>query len=73
MRPPDGSKAMIFWPLCVNNIAFEPSGDRILWHSTLMAAPSAGPITYTLDGRQYLLVCAGDSLYSFAVNQPSLR
>ena len=37
-----------------NISAFEPSGGRILWHSTLMAAPSAGPITYTVDGRQYL-------------------
>ena len=36
-----------------------------------MAAPSAGPITYMIDGKQYLLVCAGDSLYAFAVNQPS--
>ena len=54
-----------------NIIAFEPSNGKILWHSTLMAAPSAGPITYLLDGRQYLLVCAGDSLYAFAVNQPA--
>ena len=23
-----------------------------------------------LDGKQYLLVCAGDSLYAFTVNQP---
>ena len=38
-----------------------------------MAAPSAGPITYMLDGKQYLLVCAGDSLYAFTVNQPAFR
>jgi alcohol dehydrogenase (cytochrome c) len=54
-----------------NIIAFEPSKGKILWHSTLMAAPSAGPITYAVDGRQYLLVCAGDSLYAFRVNQPA--
>jgi glucose dehydrogenase len=53
-----------------NIIAFEPSNGTILWHSTLMAAPSAGPITYTVDGRQYLLVCAGDSLYAFTVKKP---
>ena len=40
------------------------------WHAGLMAAPSAGPITYMLDGKQYLLVAAGDSLYTFTVNQP---
>src|SRR5215831_12505818 len=53
-----------------NLIAFHPVNGKILWHSTLMAAPSAGPITYMLDGKQYVLVAAGDSLYAFTVNQP---
>jgi alcohol dehydrogenase (cytochrome c) len=53
-----------------NLIAFHPVSGKILWHSTLMAAPSAGPITYMLDGKQYVLVAAGDSLYAFTVNQP---
>src|SRR5258707_13637003 len=53
-----------------NLIAFHPSNGKILWHSSLMSAPSAGPITYMLDGKQYLLVAAGDSLYTFVVNQP---
>ena len=38
----------------------------------LMATPSAGPITYMLDGKQYILVAAGDSLYAFTVNQPAM-
>jgi hypothetical protein len=29
---------------------------------------SNAPQTYRLDGRQYLLVAAGDMLYAFAVN-----
>ncbi len=53
-----------------NLIAFHPVSGKILWHSGLMAAPSGGPISYLLDGRQFLLVAAGDSLYAFAVNQP---
>ena len=53
-----------------NIIAFDPSNGAILWHSTLMAAPSAGPITYQIEGRQFLVVCAGDGVYSFTVNQP---
>ena len=36
------------------------------------ANPSAGPITYAIDGRQYLLVAAGDALYAFTVNQPAM-
>jgi glucose dehydrogenase len=55
-----------------NLIAFHPANGKILWHAGLMAAPSAGPITYLLDGRQYLLAAAGDSLYAFTVNQPAL-
>jgi alcohol dehydrogenase (cytochrome c) len=53
-----------------NLIAFDAANGKILWHTGLMAAPTAGPITYMLDGRQYLLVAAGDSLYTFRVNDP---
>jgi acido-empty-quinoprotein group A len=52
-----------------NLIAFQAASGKILWHTGLMAAPSAGPITYMLEGKQYLVVAAGDSLYAFAVNQ----
>ena len=40
-------------------------------HAGLISNPSNAPITYMLDGRQYVLVAAGDSLYSFTVNQPA--
>jgi alcohol dehydrogenase (cytochrome c) len=53
-----------------NLIAFDGANGKILWHSTLMAAPSGGPITYLLDGHQYLLVAAGDGLYAFRINEP---
>jgi len=53
-----------------NLIAFDAAKGKILWHTGLMAAPSAGPITYMLDGKQYLLVAAGDGLYTFRVNDP---
>ncbi len=52
-----------------NLIAFDATNGRILWHSGLMAAPSAGPITYLLDGRQYVVVAAGDGLYAFTINR----
>jgi alcohol dehydrogenase (cytochrome c) len=53
-----------------NLIAFDSANGKILWHTTLMAAPTAGPITYMLDGKQYVTVAAGDSLYAFTVNKP---
>jgi alcohol dehydrogenase (cytochrome c) len=55
-----------------NLIAFHPANGKILWHAGLTANPSAGPITYLLDGKQYVLVAAGDSLYAFTVNQPAM-
>jgi len=63
---------LLFTSNGANVIAFHPVTGKILWHSTLMANPSAGPITYAIDGRQYLLVAAGDALYAFTVNQPAM-
>jgi alcohol dehydrogenase (cytochrome c) len=53
-----------------NLVAFDAASGKILWHTTLMAAPTGGPITYMLEGKQYVLVAAGDSLYAFRVNDP---
>ena len=50
-----------------NLIAWEPATGRILWHFYLPAPVSNGPMTYELDGKQYLVVGAGDTLYAFAL------
>ena len=62
---------LLFTSNGTNLVAFDPANGKILWHTGLTANPSAAPITYLLDGKQYLLVAAADSLYSFAVNQPA--
>jgi alcohol dehydrogenase (cytochrome c) len=49
-------------------VAFDAAKGKILWHAGLTASPSAGPITYMVDGKQYVLVCAGDTLFAFTVN-----
>jgi hypothetical protein len=54
-----------------NVIAFNAANGKLLSHAGLMAAPSAGAITYMLDGKQYVRICAADSLYAFSVNQPA--
>jgi acido-empty-quinoprotein group A len=51
-----------------NVIAFNPADGKILWHAGLTASPSAGMITYMIDGKQYLLVAAADTLFAFAMN-----
>lgn len=47
-----------------NLIFFSADRGQMLWHCTLGAAESGGIITYMLDGRQYVVFGAGDSLYA---------
>jgi alcohol dehydrogenase (cytochrome c) len=49
-----------------NMVAYDPANGKILWH-TRLGNPSNAPETYMLDGHQYLLVAAGDSLYAFTL------
>ena len=48
-----------------NFVALNASTGEPLWHSRLHGSITNGPITYELDGMQYVVVGAGDSLYSF--------
>jgi alcohol dehydrogenase (cytochrome c) len=49
-----------------NLVAYDPADGKILWHSHLGQVSNA-PETYMLDGHQYILVAAGDSLYAFTM------
>ena len=55
-----------------NVIAFDPETGKPLWHAGLTSPVTNGPMTYELDGRQYLVVGAGDTLYAFTAS-PGLR
>jgi len=47
-----------------NFLAHDAETGKILWHSRIGNVSNA-PQTYQLDGRQYILVAAGDTLYAF--------
>jgi alcohol dehydrogenase (cytochrome c) len=49
-----------------NLVAYDPANGKILWHARLGTVSNA-PETYMLDGHQYVLVAAGDTLYSFVL------
>ena len=49
-----------------NFVAFDAATGSPLWH-TRIGNISAAPITYELDGRQYVLAAVGDMLYAFAI------
>ena len=50
-----------------NLIAFDPESGRILWHFRMTSSLSNGPMTYELDGKQYVVAGAGDTLYAYAL------
>jgi alcohol dehydrogenase (cytochrome c) len=49
--------------------ALNAATGAALWHARLGSPVTNGPITYELDGLQYLVVGAGPSLVAFVMNQ----
>ena len=45
--------------------AFDAATGKSLWHFPLGVLQSNAPSTFTVDGRQYVLVAGGDTLYAF--------
>ena len=50
-----------------NVVAYDPANGNPLWHTQLGQVTTNAPETYMVDGKQYVLVAAGDSLYAFAL------
>ena len=50
-----------------NMVAFDAGSGKNLWHFQTGAAVYAAPITYMLDGRQYVVMPSGATLYAFAL------
>jgi alcohol dehydrogenase (cytochrome c) len=53
-----------------NVMALRASDGATLWHSTIGRVENS-PITYELDGRQYVVVSGGSALYAFALPAPA--
>jgi alcohol dehydrogenase (cytochrome c) len=50
-------------------VALDATTGQALWHAGLNSSVSNGPITYELDGQQYVVVAAADMLWSFVMNE----
>ena len=50
-----------------NVIIYSADKGQVLWHHELSANESGGIISYMLDGKQYILFGAGDSLYAWSL------
>lgn len=47
--------------------ALDARTGELLWQFALAGSVQAGPMSYSVDGRQYIAVAAGDTLYAFAL------
>jgi outer membrane protein assembly factor BamB len=52
-----------------NFVAYDATNGKPLWHAGLGTNTSNGPQTFLIDGRQMVIVGAGDTLYAFALQQ----
>jgi acido-empty-quinoprotein group A len=50
-----------------NAIAYEAATGKTLWHANLGASLSNTPSTWMVDGRQYVVIAAGENLFAFYV------
>lgn len=50
-----------------NLLALDPATGKTLWHLNVGGGLLASPMTYELDGRQYLIIPIEDILYAFAL------
>ena len=49
--------------------ALDARTGELLWEVNLGALIGSGPMTYSVDGHQYVAVCAGSALYVFGLGQ----
>jgi glucose dehydrogenase len=49
-------------------VALNATTGDALWHARLNGSVTNGPISYTLDDAQYVVVAAADTLWSFVMN-----
>jgi alcohol dehydrogenase (cytochrome c) len=50
-----------------NVMAFDTSDGKTLWHAGAGAEMASSPITYELDGRQYVVTSSGGVLFAWAL------
>lgn len=51
-----------------NLVALNATTGEPLWHANLGNQMTNGPMTYDLDGTQYLVIAAGDMVFGFAMH-----
>jgi alcohol dehydrogenase (cytochrome c) len=50
-----------------NFIALDAATGKVLWHFQCGASVYASPMSYAIDGKQYIAIAAGSALFTFAL------
>jgi len=50
-----------------NFIALDAAGGKALWHFQCGASVISSPMTYSINGKQYVAVAAGSALFAFGL------
>jgi alcohol dehydrogenase (cytochrome c) len=48
-------------------LALDPASGRTIWHLNMGGEMVSSPMTFQLDGRQFLMIPVQDVLYAFAL------
>jgi alcohol dehydrogenase (cytochrome c) len=56
-----------------NILALDPATGQTLWHLNVGDSTQNSPMTYELDGRQYVLMAVHDELFAFALPENLVR
>jgi len=49
----------------------DASSGRDLWHYTMGQLITASPITFSVDGKQYVSIAAGTDIFTFGLFEPA--
>jgi alcohol dehydrogenase (cytochrome c) len=63
-------KVLFTGDYAANFVAYNPADGKTLWHFPVLQSVTNGPETYLLDGKQYVIVGAGDTLFAFGLIEP---
>ena len=47
-------------------VALDARSGELLWRASVGGQVNAGPMTYAVDGKQYVAIAAGNALFVFA-------
>jgi len=48
-------------------LALDAKSGELLWRSSLGGQINAGPMSFAVNGRQYITIAAGSALFAFAL------